>query len=165
MEIKSLDHKGSFSIIDNNKELFSASYEKAFSTVLNANFNGINLSIQPMDNWRNKFEIIKDEVTAGDIVFKLNGEIIIRPSNQIKNSSEWIVKKKGFTSFHFEVSDKTGEILIVLEPTSFDAKTYRFSYEIKMMNDGLVDDDMIELVIYSVFGVNLYKTKQDNMEI
>jgi hypothetical protein len=165
MEIKTLDHKGNFSIIDDNKELLTARYEEACHDELHTAINGINITIQPRDNWQRTFDITKDGSTCGEIVFKVNGDIIIATSNLVNNSSEWIVKKKGFTSFHFEVSDKSGEMFATIKPTSFDKKKFRFNYQVEFTDDSLVEKDIAELALYSVFGINLYKTKQDNMEI
>jgi hypothetical protein len=165
MELKALDHKGSFSIFENEAELLTATYEKPFHNRLQTEWAGTALVIQPTDAWQSKFEILKNGEPEGEIIFNRNTEIIIHTPHKVAGHSDWIVRKTGFPKFQFEVSHDAEDLFMTLSPASFDSKIYRFDYRIQLAEEGVARSAILELLVYVGFGINLHKYKQDNMQI
>lgn len=165
MKIISLNHKGDFQIIEENESLLISTYEKNLCNRMTTQINGHTLTIEPKDNWQSSFQITRDGNHEGEVLFNWNGDIIVSASNE-KGRSNWIVRKKGFWSFHFEVQDADENTLIIVQPASFNSEIYRFDYEIQFLSvEHMTRNELLELLTYIVFGINLYKYKQDNMQI
>jgi hypothetical protein len=165
MQIKSLNHRGDFQIIEENESLLMTTYEKDFYNRMTTQINGHTLTIEPKDYWQSSFRITRDGTQEGEILFNWNGDIIISTANE-KNSSRWMVRKKGFWSFHFEVLDADENITIIVQPAAFNSKIFRFDYEVQFLSiEQMAKRELLELLTYIVFGINLYKYKQDNMQI
>ena len=165
MKIKSLNHRGDFQIVEENESLLISTYEKNLCNRMTTQINGHTLTIEPKDNWQSSFQITRDGNHEGEILFNWNGDIILSASNE-KGRSNWIVRKKGFWSFYFEVQDADENTLIIVQPASFNSEIYRFDYEIQFLSvEHMTRNELLELLTYIVFGINLYKYKQDNMQI
>jgi hypothetical protein len=165
MKIKSLNHKGDFKIIEDNETLLLSTYEKDLCNKMTTEINGHTFIVEPKDNWQSSFQITRDETREGEILFNWNGDIIISATNENKSSS-WIVRKKGFWSYHFEVQDADENIIIIVQPALFNSDIYRFDYEIQFLSiEQMTKTELLELLTYIMFGINLYKYKQDNMQI
>ena len=164
MKIQSLDTKGSFVIKDDSTDLLKVFYKKWFSSQAETELNGVELIIKPKGVWQSKFDILKDGKYGGNIVFTWKGHIVISLEDNIGDKSEWIVKSRGFWDHRFEVSNNSEKLMLVLKP-NFNWKNFKYNYEIRTLEESISKNEMLELILYSCFGANLYKSKQDNMEI
>ena len=164
MRIESIDSKGSFVIKDDSTDFLKVFYKKWFSSQAETDLNGNELIIKPKDIWQSKFDILKDGMDKGDIVFTWKGDIVISLEDKIGNNSEWIVKTKGFWDYRFEVFNSNEKLTLILKP-NFNWKNFKYNYEIKTLDESIPENEILELILFSTFGANLYKSKQDNMEI
>lgn len=164
MKINSIDSKGSFVIKNETTDLLTVIYEKWFSSQAKTDLNEIELIIKPKNIWQSKFDILKGGIDKGDIVFTWKGDIVITLDDKIGNDNEWIIKTKGFRDYRFEVFNSSEKLILILKP-EFNWKNFKYNYEIKILEENLTENEILELILYSSFGVNLYKSKQDNMEI
>jgi len=164
MKIESIDSKGSFVIKDEFTDLLKVFYKKWFSSQAKTTLNGIELTIKPKNIWQSKFDILKNGIDKGDIIFTWKGDIVISLEDKIGNNNEWIVKTKGFWDYRFEVFNNSEKLILILKP-NFNWKNFKYNYEIKILEKDVPENETLELILYSCFGANIYKSKQDNMEI
>lgn len=164
MKIESIGSKGSFVIKDESTDFLKVFYKKWFSSQAETDLNGIDLKIRPRDIWQSKFDILKNGIDKGNIVFTWKGDIIISLKDKIGNNNEWIVKTKGFWDYRFEVLNSNDKLILILKP-DFNWKNLKYNYDIKILEESIAENEILELILYSCFGANLYKSKQDNMEI
>ncbi len=164
MKVESIDSKGGFVIKDESTDFLKVSYKKWFSSQAETNLNGISLIIKPKNIWQSKFDILKNGIDKGDIIFTWRGHIVISLEDKIGNSNEWIVKTRGFWDYRFEVSNSDEKLILILKP-NFNWKNFKYNYEIKIQEEDIDENEILELILYACFGANLYKSKQDNMEI
>lgn len=164
MKINTIDSKGSFVIKNETTDLLTVLYEKWFSSRAKTNLNETELIIKPKNIWHSKFDILKNGIDKGDIVFTWKGDIVITLEDQIGNHKEWLIKTKGFWDYRFEVFNSSEKMILMLKP-ELNWKNFKYNYGIKVLEKNLTENEILELILYSSFGVNLYNSIQDNLEI
>jgi hypothetical protein len=157
MKIDSTSGKGNFKIYKDQKPLLELKYKHWFSSEAYTHYKNIDIQIKSMNIWNSKFDIFKDGVDKGDIIFNWKGQIIIRRIDEQEVEQSFMLKSKGFWRSYFELVDEQGEILFELKP-SMNWKKLNFSYEIKRMTTAYEEDFLTEMLVYSGFGANLFMT-------
>jgi hypothetical protein len=164
MKIESIDSKSSFVIKDDSTDFLKVFYKKWFSSQAQTDLNGIELTIKPKDFWQCKFDILKNGIDKGYIVFNWKGFIIISSEDKIGDSKEWIVKTKGLRDYRFEVFSSHEKLTLILKP-NFNWNHFKYNYEIKIVERDIPENEILELILYSCFGTNLYKAKRDKIAV
>ena len=157
MKVTSTSGKGNFKIEKNNRTVLELKYKNWFASSALTEFNNTAIEIKPKNSWSSKFNIYKNKIDTGDIIFNSKGDIIIRRIDGKDNEQSWVLKSKGLRNQTFRLSNEKGELLIVFK-SSMSWTKFNFNYEIEFLNEDLKEDDLIELILYSCYGINLYFT-------
>jgi hypothetical protein len=157
MQIKSTSAKGSFEIKNNNGErLLELTYSNWFAVNAKTSFDSIDIQIKPKNIWLSKFDILKNGTDKGDIAFNWKGNIIVRLEIDNKSENQYLLKAVGFWKLGFELLDEKERKILSLKP-NFNWKKISYNYEIELADNQKENKEIIELLIYSGFGANLYK--------
>lgn len=157
MKVTSTSGKGNFKIEKNNKTVLELKYKNWFSSSALTEFNNTPIEIKAKNIWGNKFDIYKNKIDKGDIIFNWKGDVIIRLTDSDNNEQLWLLKSKGLLKQTFQLSNENGELMIVFK-SSMNWSKFNFNYEIEFLNEDLKDSELIELILYSCYGINLYFT-------
>ena len=75
--LESIDSRGSFRLLRDGAEQFHLKYQNWFSSKAMTSFNDQDIMMRPKNIWMSKFDIFKDDVDVGDIIFNWMGHVII----------------------------------------------------------------------------------------
>lgn len=154
MEIVSTKNKG-FIIRDEAADLIDVRYKNYFSSTATTVFEGTDIEIKPKNMWNSKFDIIKNNVDCGDIHFNWKSQIIIQFYDETMLESKWLVSPKGFASKWFEVTGEGNELYLKIS-AKLNWKRMKYSYSVEQESTNMSDHDLLELLIYCAYGINLY---------
>lgn len=157
MKVTSTSGKGNFKLEKNNTTVLELKYKNWFASSAITQFNNTQIEIKPKNIWGSKFDIYKNEVDKGDIIFNWKGNVIIRLNDSADNEQSWLLKSKGILKQTFQLSNEKDELLVVFKP-SMNWSKLNFNYEIDLLDDNIMDKELIELILYSCYGINLYFT-------
>ena len=157
MKIISTSGKGNFKIERDSVEILELVYQNWFSSTASTTYNKTEIEIKSKNVWGSKFDIFKNQIDKGDIIFNWKGDIIIRLIDQSNNESSWLLKSKGFWKQQFELSDENDNLVCILRPNMNWSKL-NYNYEIEYFLDTIDQEMIIQLIIYCGFGINLYMT-------
>ena len=154
MEIVSTTKKG-FIIRDESNDLIEVQYKGYFSSIATTEFEGTDIEIKPQNMWNSKFDIIKNNVDCGDIHFNWKSHMIIQFYDETMLEKRWLITPKGFTSRWFEVTDEEGVLCLKIS-AKLNWKSLKYNYPVEQESTSISDHDLLELLIYCAYAINLY---------
>ena len=156
--LESIDSRGSFRLLRNNAEEFRLKYTNWFSSKAVTSFNHQDIMMRPKNIWMSKFDIFKDDVDVGDIIFNWMGHVIIRLVRADgKGEDEFLLKHRGILSTQYELRTEDNEHLLTLK-AGFNWKKFKYNYEVTREDHDYPDVVLNELLIYCGFAANLHMT-------
>ncbi len=158
MEIKSTSATGNFEINDDSGErLLELTYSNWFSSKAQTSFESDDIQIRPGNFWLSQFDILKNGIEQGDIVFNWKGNVIITLKIDEKSENRYLLRAIGSWKMGFELLDEEERKILSLKQ-SFNWKKISYNYEVVLADNQKVNHEIVELLIYSGFGANLYMT-------
>jgi hypothetical protein len=158
MEIQSTSARGNFEIKDNNGEtLLELTYANWFAGKAETSFESIDIQIKPKNIWQSQFDILKNGIEKGDIVFNWKENIIITLKIDNKSENKYLLKAISPWKMGFELLDEKERKILSLKQ-NINWKKISYNYEIELADNQKVKQEIVELLIYSGFGANLYMT-------
>ena len=157
MKILSSSGKGNFIIEKESKKILELKYKNWFSSSANTEFEDNKIEIRPKNIWNSKFDIYKNNLDKGDIIFNWKGNIIIRLSDEKNTEKSFLLRARGFWNQQFELTDEQDNLIFVLKP-SMNWKKLSYNYDIQNLSNTYEEITLVELAIYCGFGANLYMT-------
>ncbi len=149
MKISLISRKGNFIVEKNGNKILDVQYKNWSSSTAKTEFNGQTIEIKPKSFWRSELEILKNNEKIGNIIFKWNGNAIIRVLNDKSEEIVLSLKAKGFWNSDFELRNAERELIFVLTP-SFKWRKLNYDFEIENIQNLYNENTIIELLIYSV---------------
>ena len=156
MQIKSTSVTGNFEIINSSGErLLELTYSNWFASKAEASLESIAIQIKPKNIWYSKFDILKNGIDKGDIMFNWRGNVIIRLETDDKSENQYLLKAIGFWKPGFDLLDEKERKILSLKQ-KIDWEKFSYNYEIELADNQKENQEIAELLIYSGFGANLY---------
>lgn len=156
--LESTDSRGSFRLLRDNRERFVLKYTSWFSSKAITSCNDEDISIQPKNIWMSKFDIFKDGVDVGDIIFNWMSHVIIRLTRADgKGEDEFLLKHRGILSSQYELLTEKDHHLLTLK-ASFNWSKFKYNYSVEREDHDFPDEILDELLIYCGFAANLHMT-------
>lgn len=159
MQIKSTSGTGNFEIKNENDErVLELIYSNWFASNAKTSYKSNNIEIKPKNFWASKFDILKNELDIGDLTFNWKGDVVIQLTNSEQTENNYLLRAKGFWKMAFELLDGNEVKILSLRP-NFNWKKVGYDYEIELANNVENQEEIMELLIFSGFGANLYMTR------
>ncbi len=158
MQVKSTSGRGDYEIIDDKgNNILTVKYKNWFSSTASTLLGKTKIEIKSKNIWGSKFDILKDGVDCGDIIFNWKGHIIIRLEFSHQKEKSWIMRTKGFWSQKFHLYDEDEKEILILNP-DFNWSKVNYNYIIEGLDEEFPKELLAELLIYACYGANLYIT-------
>lgn len=139
-------------------ECFEVSYIDWFSNKAVVEYNSQCIEIVPKNFWKSKFDIYKNDVDCGDIIFNWMGHVIIRLSRlDGAPDDEFLLKHRGLISTEYDLITINNERVLTLK-ANYDWSKLKYFYSIEKENHGFLDEVLDEFLIYCGFAANLHMT-------
>ena len=156
--LESIDSRGSFRLLRDGAEEFQLKYKNWFSSQAVTSFNNQEIMMRPKNIWMSKFDIFKDGVDVGDIIFNWMGHVIIRLTRADgKGEDEFLLKHRGLFSSQYELLTEKNERLLMFK-AGYNWKKFKYNYEVIREDHDYPDIVLNELLIYCGFAANLHMT-------
>lgn len=156
--LESTDSRGSFRLLRGTNQQFELKYQNWFSSKATTHLNDQDITLQSKNFWMSKFDIFKDGVDVGDIIFNWMGHVIIRLIRADgKGEDEFLLKHRGILSSQYELLTEKQERLLTLK-AGFNWKKFKYNYEVIREDHDFPDIVLDELLIYCGFAANLHMT-------
>ena len=156
MEITSTSALGNFEIkSDSGERLLELSYSNWFASKAETSFESNKIEIELRNIWHSKFDILKNGVANGDIDIDWKGNVIITLNSVNGVEKQYLLKAVAFWNMGFELLDQNETKILALKQ-SFNWKRVSYNYDVKIADNQKVNQEMVELVIYSGFAANLF---------
>ncbi|QHT66922.1 hypothetical protein GXP67_09770 [Rhodocytophaga rosea] len=158
MQIKSTSAGGNFEIKSNHGEtLVEVLYANWLSRKAQTWLNSIPIQIKPKNFWQSKFEILKNGISKGHMAIDWKGDVMIRLKTVNNSENRYLLKATGSLKTGFELLDEKERKILSLKQ-GINWKKLGYNYAIELADNQKVDQEIVELLIYSGFGANLYIT-------
>ncbi|MBV1923746.1 MAG: hypothetical protein KUG68_06955 [Flavobacteriaceae bacterium] len=163
MKIISTDYSGSFIIKDESKNLLVVDYMENDLEVIKTNLNGITIEIAPIHHQPGSFTIYKNGADRGEISFKTNEDVILKLDSKIGNSKEWLIKnkRKVFYVYYELINEEKKPILGLGASPGVQWLGTKMKYPLKIIDDKVAKNDLVEFLLYQCFIVNLVSLKKE----
>ena len=156
--LESTDSRGSFRLLRDGAEQFQLQYQNWFSSKAETDFNDQQIMMKSKNIWMSKFDIFKDGVDVGDIIFNWMGHVIIRLTRADgSGEDEFLLKHRGVLSSQYELRTETDKHLLTLK-AGFNWKKFKYNYDVIRQDHDYPDVVLNELLIYCGFAANLHMT-------
>lgn len=157
MKLTSSSGKGDFVLVKEGQNIFELKYTNWFASKARAEWGEESIEIRPKNVWCSKFDIFKNDLDQGDIIFNWKGNIIIRLMQEDGIEKSYLLKAKGFWNQTFELTDEADNVMLLLAP-SMNWKKLNYNYDVQQISAACEEERIHELLIYCGFGANLYMT-------
>ncbi len=160
MKIEAKSGKGSFLIIKGSMTLVEINSTNWFSSRVVTKFKGNNIEIKAKNFWSTKFDIIKNGVSKGEIIYNWKGRISLEIDN-ISDGEDcrYQLRSRGILKRHFELLEEDDTIVLIMKP-KLNWRKLGYNYEIETNKTFADEDEFLELLIYCGFSANMYMTKK-----
>lgn len=157
MKLTSSSGKGDFTLVKENQKIFELKYTNWFSSKARTALGEEMIEIRPQNIWCSKFDIFKQDLDQGDIIFNWKGNIIIRLMQEEGVEKSYLLRAKGFWNQSFELTDEADHVILLFAP-SMNWKKLNYNYDVQQISEEYDEQRIHELLIYCGFGANLYMT-------
>jgi hypothetical protein len=158
MKINSTSVIGNFEIRnDNGEPLLELTYPNWLSSSAKTSFESIDIQIKPKNIWQSQFAILKNGIDKGDIVSNWKGNVIITLKMGDQSENRYILRAIRSWKMGFKLFDEKDRKILSMKQ-NFNWKKISYNYEITLADNQKTNQELIELLIYSGFGANLYMT-------
>ncbi len=130
MKLISTSGRGNFKIQKDDSDVLELTYKKWFSSQASKEFNGVKIENKPKNAVSSKYFIYKDQANKGEITFNWKGNITILLKDKQDNENRWFLKSKGFWKQHFELTDQSDNLILILKPT-MNWRKMNYNYDIE----------------------------------
>ena len=156
MKIESTSFKGSFKIVKGSFDLVQVDIVNFFTKRAMVFYRGGTLEIKPKNFWGRKFDIIKNHNKIGQIIIKIKGTILLSliSEKEVEHES-YIIKPLGFWKNRFQLLDEEESLFFTLK-AKWIWRKFQYDLLIEDLNERIEYDDLIDLLIFSAFGANVY---------
>jgi hypothetical protein len=132
-------------------------YKSMFSSKVHFNIGENEYEINPNNIWETKFDLLKNGVDIGDIVYNWKGEVVLKLKNRIAMTKYFLLKNISILSTSFILKDYLTNELWTLKPV-WNWKGLNTNFEITKM-PGFAEEDnevnQIELLIMALYAIQL----------
>jgi len=155
-KIVSKSGKGNFSLCDEKKkELCKVTYDNMFSSKARTIINKDQFEIKARNIWWRKFDMFKNGIDIGDIVFNWRGHIIIRILGNDNKEHHFLMKRKGFWKSRFELENENEQkVLTMYAGYNWSKWRYNFDIQVHQQLPSVILSE--ELLVYCAYAANLY---------
>lgn len=157
--LESTSSKGSFRLLREGQSRFELAYKGWFSGEAMTAFNGQDIKIKSKNIWMSKFDIFKNELDCGDIIFNWMSHVIIRLTRADgAGEDEFLLKHRGILSTQYELWSANERHLLTLK-AGFNWSKFKYNYSVEDEDHEFPQDVLDELLIYCGFAANLHMTQ------
>ena len=155
MTLSFISKRGSLQLIKDGFHLLELKYKNWLFGKASTEFNGNHIELKPKGIWHRKFDIYKNQIDKGDIIFNWNGEVTIEFTDDFGEVKSCSLKSKGFWKYRFELTDEENDLILVITP-KMNWQRLNYDYEIEIFDHYMTENQLIELLTYCGFGTKLY---------
>jgi hypothetical protein len=150
---------GSFRLLREGEAQFELSYTNWFSSRAETSYGGQDIALKSKNIWMSKFDIFKNGVDCGDIIFNWMGHVIIRLTRADgAGEDEFLLKHRGILSTQYELHDASKSHLLTLK-AGFNWSKFKYNYTVTQENHDFPQEVLDELLIYCGFAANLHMSR------
>lgn len=161
MLIEIISYKQDFRITNGYFVYTEVIYNDMFSYKISTDLLGVTVDIKPRNIWNSKFDIFKNGIDCGDLIFNWKGEVIMRLIDDTGQETNYLFKSHGFFGQHMLLYDIDEKVIFSLKP-SFDWSKFKRYYKVGHICIDYSEQEIVELLLYAAYGANLIKARQNS---